>query len=406
MKHVHLLAGLAACAILTAIIAAGAIYARSVEYRFIYAVAPKLYDQTNQGIALQREAFRHADLLPFYGSSEVVQGASQYAANKVFRSYPTGFAPFEVAHPGVTALFMAECLAGVGPDLRGKKVVISFTPAMFNYTQGPDDWYVPNFSILHAYQLAFSDALSPDTKRLAARRALAYPQTVRRDPLLQLALRSLVRQSRQDRLTYYALWPLGKLRILVLTLQDHWEVLHVLRDDKLAPDVPREAHALDWPTLLTQAAKATETRATSNPYGIEDPRWVLLRDQVESGKAKTTDEDYLRLLESSAEWTDLDILLRVLKELGAQPLVMSRPINGTYYSLIGISPDAQQAYYDHLEKAVHPYGFPVVDFADHTMDKYFSLDSAEHTSRKGWVYVDQVLDDFYHDRPTSGSTGE
>jgi D-alanyl-lipoteichoic acid biosynthesis protein DltD len=297
----------------------------------------------------------------------------------------------------VTSLFIAESLAGIGPELRGNKVVISFTPAIFNFTMAPDNWYLPNFSILHTYQLVFSNGLSFQTKRIAARRMLDYPATIRPDPLLALALQSLAQQSPLDRLTYYAVWPLGKLRILVLTLQDHSETLRTLNKEKLTPEMPHKAESIDWQTLLAEAERATETRATNNPYGFENSRWVRLRNEIQTGRSSTNDKEYLRLLESSAEWTDLDVLLRVLKVLGAQPLIVSRPINGVYYSAMGVSPDAQKVYYDRLEKIVHGYGFPVVDLADHSTDKYFSLDSVEHTSRKGWVYVDQVLDAFYHE---------
>jgi poly-D-alanine transfer protein DltD len=75
---------------------------------------------------------------------------------------------------------------------------------------------------------------------------------------------------------------------------------------------------------------------------------------------------------------------------------MSRPINGTVYTVIGISPHAQQHYYNKLQALVNSYNLPLVDFQQYTSDRYFSVDGDSHTSREGWVIVDQTLDAFYH----------
>ncbi len=101
-------------------------------------------------------------------------------------------------------------------------------------------------------------------------------------------------------------------------------------------------------------------------------------------------------MENSAEWTDLDIVLRILKDAGAQPLLLGRPMNADYYSAVGISESAQQQFYVKLHQVAQRYDVPVVDFQDHAQDKYFGVDPAPHTSREGWVYVDQAMDAFYH----------
>ena len=45
---------------------------------------------------------------------------------------------------------------------------------------------------------------------------------------------------------------------------------------------------------------------------------------------------------------------------------------------------------------VRGYNFPLADFKEYTNDRLFSIDYSSHTSRKGWVIVDQTLDAFYH----------
>ena len=102
-------------------------------------------------------------------------------------------------------------------------------------------------------------------------------------------------------------------------------------------------------------------------------------------------------LDDSKEWSDLNILLEILKEMGAQPLIMSRPINGPIWQAFGVSKKARQVYYDRLQNiVVDTYGMPLVDFENHDGDQYFSIDSLSHTSRLGWAYVDQTLDAFFH----------
>jgi poly-D-alanine transfer protein DltD len=66
------------------------------------------------------------------------------------------------------------------------------------------------------------------------------------------------------------------------------------------------------------------------------------------------------------------------------------------WNSMGVSASARQFFYDSLQKAVQPYGFPLVDFSDQDTNRLFSIDLTSHTSRLGWVYVDRVLDDFYH----------
>ena len=89
-------------------------------------------------------------------------------------------------------------------------------------------------------------------------------------------------------------------------------------------------------------------------------------------------------------------MLKGLKEMGAQPLILSMPYTGVYYSYIGVSKDARQVYYAKLEAMGQSYNVPVIDFSNHDEDKYFSIDSGGHLSSEGWVYYDQALDAFYH----------
>jgi D-alanine transfer protein len=396
---VRLLPALLAVLLVAAGLTGGALYAQSVENRYVHVLASQLLRLNDVGSALQHEALRQPDLLPVYGSSEISREVSGYTAPEVFRAYPTGFAPFEVAKGGVTSLVMAEDIAALGPDLRGKKVIISFTPTMFFAKSVSSSTYAGLFSRLHANELAFSTQLSLATKQAAARRMLDFPKTLDKEPLLRFALERLAGGSPLDLAVYYAVWPLGKLWTAVLELQDHWETLtFIWASPGLSPDVDRVPAAIDWAALAAEAEQEQMANATNNPYGVEDEIWESHLSHTSPKVVGSVDQIAQEKLRASAEWVDFDILLRILADLGAQPLILSRPVNLAYWQTMGISSDVCQAYYAELQRCAGAYGVPVVDFQAYEADKYFSVDSASHTSRKGWVIIDQVMDDFYHDR--------
>src|ERR1700730_4705859 len=138
------------------------------------ALAPMMFALKNQGTELQAEAFRHADLLVVYGSSELEQ-PNPYHASNLFHDYPTGFTVFPVGRGSTTSLVMLQDLAGVGPELRGKKVAISVSPPwFFLHDRGPD-FYAPNYSAMHLNPFFFSTDLSDARKRAAVRQLMQSP---------------------------------------------------------------------------------------------------------------------------------------------------------------------------------------------------------------------------------------
>jgi len=398
MKTPHLVSAFAALLILIAILIGGTAYAQSMEQRYVHALAGQFMKVNNKGSALQKIAFRQPDLLLIYGSSEIADRIPDYDASAIFQKYPTGFAPFEVAQSGVTSLMIAEQLASVGPDLRGKKVVISFTPSMFLTPEISPTVYAAMFSRMYANELAFSAQLDFGVKQAAARRMLNYPTTLENEPVLHFALQALAEDSPLDRALYYAVWPLGKLQTTIAELQDHWNTLtYFASHPTWQPEVPRQPAAIDWPALEAAAKDFQVAHTSSNPFGIPNSVWIAkFHNQMPLAAVGSHDKSYLGLLKNSLEWTDLDILLRVLTQLGARPLLLSRPINGTVWEAMGVSTSAQQKYYDMLQSIAAKYGVSLVDFQNHANDKYFSIDFSSHSSRLGWVYVDQTLDSFYH----------
>ena len=400
-KGRHLRAALAAVVLVALALAGGASYADRTETRYIHALAPDLSQQKGLGSALPIAAFRQPDLLPVYGSSELDHYLGPYHASELFRTYPSGFTIFPIRKDGTAALTLLQDLAGVGPDLRGKKLVISLSLTWFIFGDAASpEYYAGNFSRLHAGQLAFSTDLSLDLKHDAATRMLQFPATLEQDPLLKLGLETLADGSVWSRGLYYLLLPLGKLQNLVLRLQDHWETLTYIRQrPDLSPEVPRQARPLDWPSLLAGAEREARQAADSNRFGFENPYWQAYGDKLTQQKSQHSDPTFLRAVRQAVGWADFDLMLRALRELGARPLILSAPIKGLYYDYWGVSGPARRAYYQRVRELVAARDLQSVDFAEFDLDPYFVGDYRSHLSAKGWAHFAQAMDAFQHGTP-------
>ncbi|NCP87009.1 MAG: D-alanyl-lipoteichoic acid biosynthesis protein DltD [Anaerolineae bacterium CG_4_9_14_3_um_filter_57_17] len=398
-KAPHLLA--AAIALCTILLLAvwGNFFARRQENLFVHALAATKSNQAYNGSAFQRAASRYPDLLLIYGSSELTQGDPRYQSRAFFRKYPTDFMVFQVAKPAANALTIAQSLAALGSDLRGKKVVISFTPSLFLLPMLSQEYYNGNFSRLHAYELIFSPTLSRAVRQAAARRMLDYPDSLAEDALLHFALQHSAEDAPLDNILLAFSWPLGRLQTTLIRQQDHFASLNELTEKRLDSNIYPAPAKIDWQGLLQKAREEQAPFSNNNPYGVDNVFWeqeykASFDQPIAPGSG---DAEFLTSLENSKEWQDFDLLLRVLTELGARPLLISRPLNAPFLEALGISRRAQSVYYQKLTAAVASYPVTLVDFHTLDGDKTFSVDRTSHPSLAGWIYVNQALDAFYHD---------
>jgi D-alanine transfer protein len=396
MKQPHLAAAFLASLLLIAAVAASLAYAGSLESQYIHALAPMRFPQKYLGSALQDEAFRHPDLLPLYGSSEL-QIPDAYHVNKIFRLYPTGFAAFLVGNTATQPLIYLLRLTSAGTDLRGKKVVIFLSPQFFTEEQYGSVRYAFNFSRMQAYEFAFSTDVSFSLKQQVARRMLDYPDTLTSDPILEKTLELLADGSPPNALFYYAALPLGKLKVLMFQLQDHWETLNFIwGQNGLNPRMPHRAARLNWQKLLVKAEQNYEAHSNNNPFGFDNLQWDQFGSSWTDARGSLTDPGFLSTLRESRGWTDLDLLLQMLREMKAQPLILGIPFDGAFGDYLGLSAGARQVYYRMLREAVRPYGVPLEEFEEHEDDKVFFYNPGAHLSSKGWIFFSNVINAFYH----------
>jgi poly-D-alanine transfer protein DltD len=230
---------------------------------------------------------------------------------------------------------------------------------------------------------------------------LQYPETVAERPLLRFAMESLADGSASSLACYAAALPLGVLHNAILRCQDHANVVRFLWKHPM-PAVPVAASGdraqVDWAELHRQADASYRAHSNNNEFGLDNQRWVhKFREVALRQKGTKSDEEFLRTLRMTQEWVDLELLLRLLTEYGARPLLLSMPIHGPWYERCGVTYAARRAYYQELRAMAARHHAPVADFADHDSDQSFCFDYKGHLSPRGWVYYGEVLDRFVHD---------
>jgi D-alanine transfer protein len=395
----HLFSAVIAVGVAATMLFAGRMFAIHLENKTLHAIAPSAFELKNQGLAFQRTATHAQDVLPLYGSSELITPVRE-RADVFFRSAPTGFQASPVGKVGTTPLIMLQDLAALGPDLRGKKIAISLSAVWFLAPDVNAYYYEGNFSLFAASAFVFGSALDFDLKRDIASRMLQFPRVFKKSPLLGFALRRLASGALPDRIIFSALWPLGKMQNAILDLQDHFAALnYILHQPKSGASLHQQT--LDWPSLIAKASEAANASEKQN---------VALTGTNKQMTPRRSDAWFLKCLNQSNQWRDLDLLFRVMTEIHARPLLLSMPMDGQFYDEAGISRSIRKSYYQKMRALAQQYNFALEEFEQHEEDPIF-LDhriprirhvAAPHLTAKGWTFYDRVLDKFFHGRVPGG----
>lgn len=386
----HLTAALLALLFASVPLVGGLIWAQRLERRHVHDLIADFSDPKLHGVALQKQAFAQDDLLVLYGSSELVKQVPN-TAGEFFEDYPTGFRVFPVGKQGTTALAVLQKLAAVGTDLRGRKVAISLSPSSYFAEEVDPGYYAGNFSTLQATELALSTELSRPLKAASARRMLEYPKTYEDNWLLETLLRRLAGDTPGDRVLYTALVPLAQLQRGIGRVQDHFETAGHIADLRSEPARTKRPRVLNWKDIFRRAeviAKAMKAKARKVPAIAKRPKGS--RDKL-----------FLQNLARADEWTDFELVLRTLDELGARPLILSMPVHASDLEALGVSKEARSAYEERLRALTAEHDAPLVYFKANEDDPDFFFDNLDHLGAKGWIYYNKMLDDFFHGRLTN-----
>jgi D-alanine transfer protein len=359
-----------------------------LEHATIVSTAPESFALKNQGLAFQRAAAHSPNVLPIYGSSELLRPAAPERGNIFFRTAPTGFQLSPVGGGGANPLIMLQKVGAIGSGFRGKRLAFSLSPGWFCTAKPSTQGYKGNFSPMAATETVFGTALDFGLKRDIAARMLQFPETLEQRPFLEFALRRLASGQLLDRVVFCALWPAGKIQTALYELEDHWAALHHIRR-QTKPPLRLQEQTIDWPQFIAKASKAEPADAGM----IQQPS--RLDRKITRG---SRDVGFLTGVKTSTAWIDLDLLLRCLARVHARPLILSMPLGGDFYDHAGVSRSARDEFYRKLPALVEQYHFPVIEFQEHDEDPAFLIRHQSHLTAKGWAYYDRVLDDFFHGR--------
>jgi D-alanine transfer protein len=404
----HLVAAGISLLVLACVLFAVQWHAWQLEQRYVRSLTGAItpWHEKSRGLAINRLAIGQAELLPVYGSSELIVGAP-HDADALFKDYPTGFRPFEVASSAATPIIMMMRLASLGTVLTGKRVVITITPAEFYRPHLEQPSYTANFSRVQATTLAFNADIPRGLRRSAAQRMLQYPATLAGDPILRWGLEALADRSAFGHARYAAVFPLGVLEAAALRLADHWQFIwFVYRHPELHRSETVVPVPIDWTKLEGHVDSEAEHRGRNNAFGFPDEYWTAFAAKLQRPMDRRRLMPVVPLMVNglhheprNIEWGDFALLLDIVRSLGGHPLVVSAPFSGPFLDYWGVTSLERAQYYDELRDRTSHEGVPLVDFADHDEDRGFLRDPEGHFTDKGWVRVDAVLDAWYHNAP-------
>ncbi len=392
----HLVAGLIALLVVIAAVSGAPFVLAHVGSQELNALLVGPAAQKDMGTLLQDLGMSDPSFLPVYGSSEL-RWPVPNRADRFFVTAPTGFRVCPVGGPGNTTLMTAQKIAALGDRVRDRKLVILLSCSWFRRAAIPAPDYAGNFSPPQAMNIMLDGALGSDVRRRLAERMLDYPDTLKDYPALAVCVRGEV--STDPLATMSALWqrPLLRLQQAAMVTQDHLgTVLSILIKPETVrvagPEIPVAVpHPFSWDTVINRAAEFAAP---------EDP--ALLQQAHSPGNA---DAAFIAGFDNAREWADFDLLLDTCKSLGARPLVIAIPLDGAYESAHGITREGRAYYYNRLSAACAQRGTAFAHLEDHDMDLGFVIKHSSHLSGKGWIFINRLLDDFYHDRLPSAAAG-
>ncbi len=148
---------------------------------------------------------------------------------------------------------------------------------------------------------------------------------------------------------------------------------------------------IDFDKLMVEAETASKKNCTNNDYGINDSYFdTYIKSQYDEQRDAAKDKSFVE----SPEYEDLELFLRVCRELDIEPMLISVPVNGRWYDYTGFPKDDRQNYYEKIRKLADKYDVRLADFSDKEYELYF-LKDVMHLGEKGWVYLDEEIYNFY-----------
>ncbi|MBU4440585.1 MAG: D-alanyl-lipoteichoic acid biosynthesis protein DltD [Firmicutes bacterium] len=363
----------------------------SIKPGVIETVAETPYPDLFKETLLQRAAIKMPDVIPIYGSSEFNFGGI-FNPTKFFAGKPTGWTPYLIGHAGSENIIQALYVGG--QNFKGKKIALSLSAQWFEGNGISQNTFGANFSALQVYKLMLNPTISAKTKSDIAKRLTQFDELKKNYPILERYLRDYGQSGWKAIMLKFVYWPACYLEMAALEVGDFSKTINVL--EKLpAKEIARNAKSKpsgklpNWSTFENKAIADAKLSESNNPFGVTNTFYDKNRNNIAKLKNSQANAHFY----PSQQYNDLDLLMRVLKDEGAEPIFIIQPVNGFWYDFTGFPKEQRQKYYDQIRQMALRYGFALADFSGHEYDMYFMSDPS-HPDELGWVKINHTLDNF------------
>jgi D-alanine transfer protein len=395
-------AGLALAVMAAVLLATFAVAKRSLSSHLDQVALANL-KTSRLGLAVQKAVLSRDDYLPVLGSCEMTLRVLERIDN-FFASKPTGFRVEPIGQAGNTDLLIAQTCAALGPAIRDKKLVVIISPEWFFEPGATDAQYAGNFSVEQALAALTSPNLDGAIKRRIATRMAEYSRTLTKSPILKQLVLAVQEDNPTAKIPLRIATLCSACYERILNLSDSlftWVEFATTRRRLRPISPPMTASGIDWAGASSNAEQEFQKMTDGNPLGFPKKIWLKLVEKDQSMLPSFRMPRFENIA-TTKEWEDFDIMLEVLKQSGAKPLILAMPVNGRFFATLGAEKQAWGAYYSKLHEAARHYGFPLYDFQGYEDDPRFR--GFDNLNPEGWLHLDMMADAFFHDRLSEVST--
>lgn len=385
------------------LISVGIYYRCKIENNYYDAFANVLSSDKFKNLSLQEEGIKRGKNLFMFGSSEfeVGSGYSTHAMN-FFTRDKDGFQVNMIGKAGYQCLVHDADIGSLFRNLRGQKVVFVLSPQWFTKKGIGRHAFESSSSEIQIYGFLLNPYLKRSVKSEFAERILQVEKKNNSDDL-KAVKRFCSAYSKNDifhRGETLFIIPYYFMRYKLLCLKDEINGTKTLNKYKYKYENNNSRlkyekinrMKFNWNSNLKSASHSA-SRESDNKFYM-DKNYYDRRVKLWVNSFKNV--DLKASYDSSPEYTDFKILLDVFKEEGIKPLIINVPVNGRWYDYMGFKRQDREMYYKKVSAMIKSYGFEEADFSNHEYEKYFLKDGS-HLGMKGWVYVDEAIDRYYHE---------
>ncbi|MBQ0140592.1 MAG: D-alanyl-lipoteichoic acid biosynthesis protein DltD [Kurthia sp.] len=344
-----------------------------------------------QGSLMQSCMLKQPNMMPIFGSSELVRFDPFHPYNYT-KAKETPYDTYLIGRGGTQSIIHFLNIAEQGENLKGKKVIFIISPQWFTNKGIDEHHFSPNYSMLQAYDLAFNKTMDKKLKVKAMKRLLTFDE-ISRDPVLRTMYESEISTHKNKKAMGIFAKNIGFFTRQLQHKKDLYYSLFIGKDTK---NLRANPELVKGKTFQQQILAAEEYGANfvNNEFGIKKAMYNRkIKPNLSKLKNYKKRDSYLY----SPEYKDFQLVMDALKDVGADTLFISIPMNARWADFTGINEEKRVAYYEKMNRLLAQSGQTYVDLSSHENDRYFMSDTI-HIGWKGWVYVDKAMDDFWYDK--------